>query len=415
MSSIATAKITSLDGTTDLTLATANTTSGNVILFAGNSNILFDGSPIFTGTPTFYQTLPFSGDLSLSGNLIFDTAKSTRIWDPSANNLAFYTTQTERIRIDSSGNVLVGRTNSVVGNNVKLDVAGAVNASSYVVTNNVAFDTISSAVIKSPSSNVITISTSQSEKMRITANGDVSIGTTSPSNTAGYTTLTVGGTSNGDISLKYSNNVLGLELVTYKGEIVANDAQDIIGYDSSGTRQWYIGYDGLFEAYGLYVATSVSQPISFWAGDTAQNMTIETTGNVLIGRTNSVKGLGVKLDVAGSVNAASYYDDTGPLREIPVNNKSAAYGLILTDVGKIISTSASGSNVYVPNTVFSGGQAVTVWNNSSGSITVTQNSSVTMYYAASAATGNRTLAQRGFCTITCLAANTFVIAGAGLT
>jgi hypothetical protein len=38
-----------------------------------------------------------------------------------------------------------------------------------------------------------------------------------------------------------------------------------------------------------------------------------------------------------------------------------------------------------------------------------------MYLAGTATTGNRTLAQRGVCTILCVAANTFVILGAGLT
>jgi hypothetical protein len=38
-----------------------------------------------------------------------------------------------------------------------------------------------------------------------------------------------------------------------------------------------------------------------------------------------------------------------------------------------------------------------------------------MYLAGSATTGNRTLAQRGIATILCVASNTFVCSGAGVT
>ena len=38
-----------------------------------------------------------------------------------------------------------------------------------------------------------------------------------------------------------------------------------------------------------------------------------------------------------------------------------------------------------------------------------------MYLAGTATTGSRTLAQRGLCTIVCVATNTFAISGAGIT
>jgi hypothetical protein len=65
--------------------------------------------------------------------------------------------------------------------------------------------------------------------------------------------------------------------------------------------------------------------------------------------------------------------------------------------------------------VFSAGDVVSIYNNSAASQTVTQGVSVTMYLAGTATTGNRTLAQRGVCTALCVATNTFVIAGTGLT
>ena len=99
-------------------------------------------------------------------------------------------------------------------------------------------------------------------------------------------------------------------------------------------------------------------------------------------------------------------------RDILQNSKSGTYTLVLQDAGKHISTTAG---VTVPASVFSAGNAISIYNNSASSITITQGTSVTMYLAGSATTGNRTLAQRGICTVLCVASNTFVISGGGLT
>jgi hypothetical protein len=71
--------------------------------------------------------------------------------------------------------------------------------------------------------------------------------------------------------------------------------------------------------------------------------------------------------------------------------------------------------VTVNASIFSSGQSVTIYNNSASNQTITQGTSVTMYLVGTATTGNRTLAQRGVCTILCVASNTFVITGGGLT
>ena len=64
--------------------------------------------------------------------------------------------------------------------------------------------------------------------------------------------------------------------------------------------------------------------------------------------------------------------------------------------------------------MFSAGDAISIYNNSASSQIITQGGSVTMYLAGTSITGNRTLIQRGVCTVLCVASNTFVISGAGL-
>lgn len=96
------------------------------------------------------------------------------------------------------------------------------------------------------------------------------------------------------------------------------------------------------------------------------------------------------------------------------NSQTTGYTLVASDAGKYINITTGG--VTVPAGVFSDGQAITIYNNSNSNQTITQGSTVTLYLAGGAGTsGNRTLAGRGTCTILCVASNSFVISGAGLT
>jgi hypothetical protein len=105
-------------------------------------------------------------------------------------------------------------------------------------------------------------------------------------------------------------------------------------------------------------------------------------------------------------------DNKGDVRDIPVNTQSTVYQLTANDAGRIISTTA---NVTVNGAILTIGEAISVYNNSAASITVTSGTGVTMYLGGTATTGNRTLAQRGVATVLMVASNTFVITGAGLT
>ena len=110
-------------------------------------------------------------------------------------------------------------------------------------------------------------------------------------------------------------------------------------------------------------------------------------------------------------NDGAIHDSKGDLRKIPINAKSSSYTLISSDAGKTIRTD---SGVTVPAGIFYEGEAITIFNNSGSDITITQGSNQTMYNAADAATGNRTLAGRGLCTVLCVSNNVFAISGAGL-
>ena len=112
-----------------------------------------------------------------------------------------------------------------------------------------------------------------------------------------------------------------------------------------------------------------------------------------------------------SLAGAGTTGPTGPQgpTDVPQNAQTSAYTLVASDNGKHVSITTGG--VTVPSGVFSAGNIVTIYNDSSSTQTITQGSSVTLREAGTANTGNRTLNQRGLATILCVGSNEFVVTG----
>ena len=115
---------------------------------------------------------------------------------------------------------------------------------------------------------------------------------------------------------------------------------------------------------------------------------------------------------AGAITATSVSDSSGNLRSIPQNAKTSSYNLAASDNGKHISITTGG--ITVLSGTFSIGDTVAIYNDSSTNQTITQGAGVILRQAGTSNTGNRTLAQYGICTILCVASNTFVISGTGI-
>lgn len=98
---------------------------------------------------------------------------------------------------------------------------------------------------------------------------------------------------------------------------------------------------------------------------------------------------------------------------------SVSYTPAANDVGKCISVAAgiSRSNVFVRGNIYKTGDQFFVHNSSANTLTITQNTGVTIYMpntissTTEAATGNRLLAPRGIVTLLCTdsSTNTFVV------
>jgi hypothetical protein len=95
---------------------------------------------------------------------------------------------------------------------------------------------------------------------------------------------------------------------------------------------------------------------------------------------------------------------------IPQVASGGAYTLQASDIGDHVSATG---NITVPPSVFSAGDVVVVYNNTGGNLSILRGAGVTMYWIAGA-NANRTIGTRGLASILCVAADTFVITGQGV-
>jgi len=127
-----------------------------------------------------------------------------------------------------------------------------------------------------------------------------------------------------------------------------------------------------------------------------------------------IKVLAGGINAVGVVTATGVSDSIGPLRRLGVNAQSGAYAFVVGDAGKIIRSAGSGAALTLNQNIFTAGDMISVFNVGSGNNTVVQGTGVTLYNTADAATGTRTIAAKGMCTIVCTASNEFAISGSQL-
>jgi len=116
--------------------------------------------------------------------------------------------------------------------------------------------------------------------------------------------------------------------------------------------------------------------------------------------------------VSGNVTAANQIDSLGNVRTVPANAQTSSYTLASTDAGKYVNITTGG--ITVPSGVFTNGQTITIYNNSSSTQTITAAAGVTVTLAGIGTTATNNLAQNGLATLLCVGTNLFVITGAGV-
>jgi hypothetical protein len=88
----------------------------------------------------------------------------------------------------------------------------------------------------------------------------------------------------------------------------------------------------------------------------------------------------------------------GYLNAPPVGTKTASYTLATTDVGKYVQVGTSGS-IVVPNSTFSEGDLISIYNNTTGNIAITLSTTNAYIAGTNTSLGTANLATRGVTTV----------------
>jgi hypothetical protein len=266
--------------------------SGNVLL--GTASTSGEKLRVETATNTYLSII--AGTSSVS-QLWFGSTADSNIgyigYDHSSNFMNFRTASTERMRIDSSGNVGIGTSSPAV----KLDVAGNATVQNGVLT--VGKDTVYDAFINTPESMYFNVdsdanstgnrfvwgtdragNTGGTEWMRLDSSGNLGLGVTPAAWNTSYEGFQVGSTtalwgiSSGAGGSFLSNNVV---------------------FDTTSARKYLV--TGAATEYGQASgAHSWSTAASGTAGNTitfTQAMTLDASGNLGIGTSSPAAPLHV--------------------------------------------------------------------------------------------------------------------------
>jgi hypothetical protein len=156
-------------------------------------------------------------------------------------------------------------------------------------------------------------------------------------------------------------------------------------------------------AYSFNTGTLVTTAVSAQSAGTA--------GTVTTAAQPAITSVGTltSLTVSGSIT-----DSIGNVRSIAIRNTATSYVLTAADNGQMVSITTG--SVTINSGIFASpfGQTISIYNNSTTSMSILAGSGVTLRLAGTLSTGTRTLARYGVATTICVSSNTFVVSGAGL-
>ena len=348
----------------------SDATEPNIVLEADGTATFVSGITISGGTNlTVSGTAEFaSGTVSAPGITFIDD-NNTGIYEPAADTVAITTAATERLRVDSIGNVGIGNT----APGAKLQIEGTSDQLKLTYTS------IASYIHEVHSNGDYSVSKDSSERMRIDSSGTLTVGPQydrlnvnpgSGSYDGDPTSVVIDGrTNNGDATafkidrfdgsgnastkffVNYAGNV-GIGTTSPSNLLHLNASSDAaIRLDRGGTKQLNIGTDSVQS----FIASFESKPLAFATSTSSaytERMRIDSSGNVGIGTTSvfdTASGRGnislngassalIALGVGGSQKLALFHSGT----DCELNNQANGFLAFKTNNSERMRIDSSG-------------------------------------------------------------------------
>ena len=201
----------------------------------------------------------------------------------------------------------------------------------------------------------------------------------------------------------------------YNSTVVGNTTAAGTGVAIPAGRRLFVMTDGTDFSLVTQAASSSNVANTLVERDASGNF---AAGTITANLTGNASGTALNITgIAAVVNGGTGADTADGARTnlktgtVPPVVSGGAYTLQLSDVGDHVSATG---NITVPPSVFSAGDVVVIYNNTGGNLSILRGAGVTMYWVAGA-NADRTLGTRGLASVVCVASNTFVITGQGLT
>ena len=255
-----------------------------------------------TLTVTGSATVEFADGSAASPSITNDGDTNTGIWFPAADTIAFTEGGVESMRIDSSGNLGIGLTSLTQrfqverswdgstwtkisnGNSTSGAAAGVLLSTDQgdagalsQNSSNAAYGTAANAVrLRNLLNAPITLETNSTERMRLDSSGNLGLGVTPSATASGVKSFEMQGVGSGLVSFGSVDTVVTAgAFYSATGWKYAVSSQAVsYYYQQEGKHQWFNAPSGT--AGNLFTAT--------------QAMTLDSSGNLLVGKTASSLG-----------------------------------------------------------------------------------------------------------------------------
>ena len=235
------------------------------------------------------------------------------------------------------------------------------------------------------------------------------------------TTLTVSGTTGVTLPTTGTLSTLaGTETLTNKTIAYgSNTLTDVVGVTATQTltnKTIAYGSNTLTDVVGVTATQTLTNKTIAYGSNTLTDVVGVTATQTLTNKTLTSPTLTTPLlgTPSQGVLSACTVDGTNKVGYLNIPNsgaKTASYTLVVGDVGKFIELGTSGT-VVVPASIFAAGDAISIFNNTSGSISCTCSAVTTVYKGGTDADiGTFSVTTRGVATILFITATVAVVTG----